>query len=105
VRISSFGLQADLDRNLLEIVAGEAAPSHLGPHPQYILLTDIEAYIDRIGFHDGGQHCGRGAADKLADGDLPRRHDAVERRLHMGVVVVESGKPGISLGLEEISLS
>jgi hypothetical protein len=43
-----------------------------------------------------------GATDKLADGDLPRRHDAVERRLHMGVVIVEAGKLGIGLRLLEI---
>ena len=67
---------------------------------KHVLLADVEVHVDRIELHDGREHGRRrAAADILADRNLPRRHDTVERRRDMGVVVVELGELGVGVGL------
>ena len=52
---------------------------------QHVLLADVEVHVDRVDLDDGGELGRAIGADQLADRHLSRRHDAVERRLHLGV--------------------
>ena len=104
MRIAGLGLQADLDRNLLRSSRVNAALRHVGAHAQHVLLADVEVHVDRIELHDGGEHGRRRrAADILADRDLARRDDAVERRRDLGVVEVELGQLRVDLRLVRVA--
>ena len=64
----------------------------------------IEIHVDRIELHDGGEHLRAAGADQLADRDLARRDDAVERRHHLGVVEIDLRLLGVGLRLEQFRL-
>jgi hypothetical protein len=48
-----------------------------------------------------GRRC---RADQFADRDQMRGDDAVERRSHLGIAVIDRGEPGVDLGLLQIGL-
>ena len=101
MRIAFVGLQPDLDRHLLELRLGDAAPPHLGADVQHVLLADVEVHVDRIELDDGGELGRAAGADQLADRHQARGDDAVERRLHLGVAEIDGGLLGVGLRLLE----
>jgi hypothetical protein len=67
VRKAGLGLQADLDRQLPEIVRRHARAAGFLPDPQHVLFVDVEIHLDRIERHDGGELRRRRRADQFAD--------------------------------------
>lgn len=104
MRITGLGLQTDLNRKLLHVCGGEPAAGGLGTDAQHVLLVDGEIHIDRVHRDDGRELSWRGDADEFADRDHVSADDAVERRGHVGVAVVDLGELGVGLGLLEIGL-
>ena len=104
MRIAAVGLQTDLDRQLLEIGRRQSAAAGFFPNPQDILFVDVEIDVDRIELHDGRKLCRRRRADQLADRNEMRADNAVERRNHVGVAVIDRRNLGVDLGLLQVRL-
>ncbi len=104
MRIAVLGLQGDIDRELPELVDRDTPSRRLGAYPQHVLFADIEIHIDRIERHDGRKLGRRRRTDQFADRDQMRTDDAVERRHHIGIAVIDRRDLGVDLGLLQICL-
>ena len=103
VRISGLGLQADLDRGLVDQVGdGHALLRQLCPPALHVPLAQIEPYPDRVELDDGRELARVVAADELADRYLARSHDPVEGCRNRGVAEIDLRRLHIGLGLQHV---
>ena len=72
MRIAGLALEADLDRNLLEIFEGDAAGFDAGADALHIALADGEVHVDRLELDYGRKRRRTAGADELAQRDLAR---------------------------------
>jgi hypothetical protein len=103
--IARLGLQADIDGDVMDLAQQSVASAELRLDTLHDRLADREVHVDRLDLHNGGE-LGQlpGGADHLPDGDEMGRHLAVERRLHLGIGVVDGGELRAGDGIVEIGL-
>ena len=98
MRISALGLQADLDRHLVDEIGGICVALRQGSaHALHVAFAQVEPHPDRIELDDAGELTRLVAAYQLAHRHLTRRHDAVEWGDHGGVAEVDLR--GLRVGL------
>ena len=103
VRISVLGLQADLDRNLVDEIGGShGAFGQLHAYSLHVAFAHIEPDPNRLELHDAGKLAGLVAADQLADRDLACGDDTVERSGDRGIAEVDSRTLGVGLRLQHV---
>ena len=103
--VAGLGLEPDIDRDVAHVAELKVAGAQIGADALDHRLADREIDIDRSDLHDGGKlGIGARGTHHLPDGDEVRRNLPVERRLDLGIGVVDRGKLCARGGVVEIGL-
>ena len=105
MRVAGLGLQADLDRDLVDEVGDvHAVLRQVGADLLYVPFAQVEPHPDRLELHDGRKLARLIAAHQLADRHLARRHHAVEGGRNGGVAEIDLGGLGVGLRLQHVGV-